>query len=104
MVRDKAEVVVWLDPARAAVMTAVVARTLGRLIMRKKAWNGNRERLRTLFDRRPEENIILWTWTQFPVYRMRYALAMADPVNLHLDFARLGSRRETRDWLESVNG
>ena len=102
IVWGRADTVVWLDPSRRAVMWAVVRRTLGRMILRTELWNGNRERFRNLFDRRPEENIILWSWTQFPAYRARYGSAMADPTNDDVAFVRLTSRRETHEWLASV--
>ena len=102
LVWERADTVVWLDPSRVAVMWNVVRRTFGRMMLRKELWNGNRERFRNLFDRRPEENIILWSWTQFPAYRERYRAAMVDSENDRLGFVRLRSRREIREWLALV--
>jgi adenylate kinase family enzyme len=98
-----ADTVVWLDPSRAAVMAGVTRRTLSRVALRRELWNGNRESFRSLLDRRPEENIILWAWTQLPTLRDRYGRAMADPANGHLEFIHLQSRREVRRWLETLD-
>lgn len=102
LVWDRADTVVWLDPPRPVVMAAVVRRTLSRMVRRKELWNGNRERFRSLLDRRPEENIILWAWTVFEPTRQRYRESMADPANTRLRFVHLRSRREVRRWLASI--
>lgn len=102
MIWDRADTVVWLDPPRVRVMAAVVRRTLVRTLLRRELWNGNYERFRSLFDRRPEENLVLWTWTRFRVYRERYATAMTDEANADLEFVHLRSRRRVRRWLRTL--
>lgn len=102
LIWERADTVVWLDPPRASVMAAVVRRTLSRIFLQRELWNGNYERFRSLFDRRPEENLILWTWTRFRVYRERYASAMTDEANGDLEFVHLRSRRRVREWLRTL--
>jgi adenylate kinase family enzyme len=102
LVWDRADTIVWVDPPRPAVMAAVTRRTLGRMVRRTELWNGNRERFRYLLTPRPEENIILWTWTRFAHYRDRYAASMEDPANGRLLWIHLRSRREIKAWLASV--
>ena len=102
LVWAKADTVVWLDLSRPRVMAAVVWRTLKRGVLRTELWNGNRESLGSLFRRAPEENIVLWAWTQWPSYRAQYEAALADPANAHLEFVRLRTRREIRAWLASL--
>jgi adenylate kinase family enzyme len=104
LVFTAADTVVWLDLPRRVVMPQVTKRTLGRMILRRELWNGNRERVRNLFDRRPEENIILWAWTQHEKYRTQYETAMADPRYAHLDWVRLRSRAGVRAWLRALSG
>lgn len=102
LVWARADVVVWLDLSRRRVMASVIGRTLTRGALRKVLWNGNRESLRSLFNREPEENIVLWSWTQWPKYRAQYERAATDPANSHLTFIRLRTRKEVRQWLDSL--
>ena len=44
-------------------MSRVVRRTLRRGLLRTELWHGNREDLRNLLDRDPEQNVVLWSWT-----------------------------------------
>lgn len=104
IVLASADTVVWLDLPRRTVMRSIIQRTLGRIMLGRELWNGNRERLRNLFDRRPEENIILWAWTSHSPLRERYEAVMRDPALDHLSFVRLRSRREMRRWLGSRVG
>jgi adenylate kinase family enzyme len=97
-----ADTAVWLDLPRRIVMSRVIRRTLGRMVLRRELWNGNRERFANLFKTDPEENIILWSWTQHGNYRARYAAAMGDPVNAHLDWVRISSPRHQREWLAGL--
>jgi adenylate kinase family enzyme len=91
------EAIIWLDFPRRVVMRRVVARALGRLVLRRELWHGNRERWRNLARRSPEENIVLRAWTQHEEYRRRYGdLAAAGGVRV----VRLTSPRHARRWLE----
>ncbi len=100
-VRRSADTVVWLDLPRRVVMRRVLLRTLGRITRGTELWNGNRERLRNLFDRRPEENIVLWTWTQFGAYRTQYERESAAAAP-GVTWVRLRSRAEADTWLARV--
>ncbi len=99
LVLGRADTVVWLDLPRRVVMPRIIKRTLGRMILRKELWNGNRERFENLFKRQPEENIILWSWTQHAKYQRQYLEAAADPANEHLEWVRITSPRQQRRWL-----
>ena len=91
---------VWLDYPRRVVFPRVVRRTLGRVLLRRELWNGNRERWRNLLTRDPEENILLWSWTQHGSYRARYEELMTLPGTA--SWIRLGSPHETDRWLSQV--
>lgn len=107
VVRDivwaRADTVVWLDYPRPRMMARLVRRTLRRIITGEELWNGNRERWRNLFDRRPEHNIILWGWTNHRPRRAAMRRAIADPANDHLRFVTLGSPAEASRWLRSLS-
>lgn len=97
-----ADTVVWLDLPRVAVTAQVVRRTVGRVILRKELWNGNREPLRNLWSRDPMTSIIVWSWTNHHRNLARYEAALADPRWSHLSFVRLRSRAEIRRLLAAA--
>ena len=103
LVFARADTVVWLDLPRRVVMPRIVSRTLGRMILRRELWNGNQERFGNLFKREPEENIILWSWTQHVKYRQQYLDAAANPANDHLTWVRITSPRQQRRWLTGLD-
>lgn len=96
---DDADVVVWLDYPRPVVMARVVRRTVGRGLLRRELWHGNRESLRNLARRDPEENIVLWAWTSFARTREAYA---AEAATGRVPVVRLRTPRAARRWLASV--
>jgi len=98
-----ADTVVWLDLPRRVVMPRIVRRTLGRMAFRRELWNGNRERFRNLLETDPQENIILWAWTQDAEYRANYERKMSDPANAHLKWARLRSPGDVKAWLKGLD-
>ncbi|MEZ0449140.1 toxin [Cellulomonas sp. ICMP 17802] len=96
---DDADAYVWLDFPRRTVMPRVVRRTLRRGLLRTELWHGNREDLRSLLRRDPDQNVVLWSWTQHEPYRLRYeqlARESAIPV------VRLRSPREAQRWLMAL--
>ena len=90
---------VWLDYPRALVLRRIVRRTLGRLLVRRELWNGNRERWRNLVARDPEQNIVLWSWTQHGQYRAGYEEAAAQEPER---WVRLRHPRDAERWLREV--
>ena len=102
LVWQRADTVVWLDLGRHIVMRRVIRRTLGRVILRRELWNGNRERWRNLVSIDPSTSIIAWAWTQHERYRQRYGDAAQDPAWAHLQFARVRSPRDVEAFLASI--
>lgn len=101
LVRARADAVAWLDLPRTEIMRSVLARTVARGWRGTELWNGNRERLVSLLDPRPDKNIVLWAWTRFASYRRAYEAeaAAADP---GCTWMRFRSRAEARAWLQSL--
>jgi adenylate kinase family enzyme len=99
IVWDRADTVVWLDLPHWRVMRQVIGRTLRRGVTRQELWNGNRESLRNLLRRDPQQSIVVWAYTNHATYRDRYAVASADPAYAHLRFVRLRSPAEVRGFL-----
>lgn len=97
----RADTVVWLNPPRRTVMRQVTRRTLGRMVMRRELWNGNREPFTNFYRWDPDHNILRWAWTNHAKYEARYRAAMADPRWSHLRFVELRSWAEADAWLAS---
>lgn len=97
-----ADSIVWIDTPRLVATARVARRTLGRLILRKELWNGNREQWRQVLSRDPERSIIMWAWKMHNKYTDRYETAMKDPRWRHVRFVRLRTPREARRFLRSL--
>jgi adenylate kinase family enzyme len=96
---QRADTVVWLDLPRRTVILQVTLRSLRRVVRREQLWNGNRESVRTLLTWDPHLSVIRWAWAQHGKYRGRFASAMASAELSHLQFVRVGSRREAEAFL-----
>lgn len=94
-----ADAIVWVDHPRSVVMRRVVARTLRRALTREELWHGNRERPASWLRWSPEENIVRWAWTDYPVMRerMQARIASGEPV-IHLR-----GQREVDAWLADLS-
>ncbi|MCQ4296131.1 adenylate kinase [Pseudomonas stutzeri] len=101
LIRERSDMVIWLDLPRHKVMRQVIWRTLRRLACREELWNGNRERWRNLFKLNPRQSILAWSWTRHPVYRQRYSEEMrnAPPSCRYL---RLDSRQAVDAFLADL--
>lgn len=100
---QEADTVVWLDLPRWRIMAQLIPRTLGRVLLRRELWNGNREPWRNLFvwnDR--ERNIVVWSWQTHGPIRDRYLAAMTDPAFAHLRFVRIRSRAEASAFVDGL--
>lgn len=96
---ERADLMVWLDLPRAAVMRQVVRRTVRRRVRREELWNGNIEPpLWTIV--RDDEHIIRWAWTTHAVWAERMARIQAERPEFPI--VRLRSRREVLAWLAGV--
>jgi adenylate kinase family enzyme len=95
-----ADTIVWLDYPRQVVMARVLRRTVGRVVLRRQLWNGNRERLRTLFSRDPEVNVVLWAWAQHASDRRRYLARSHRPGTA--TWVRLTTPKQARAWLRNL--
>lgn len=97
----RADTVVWLDLRTPLVITRVYRRTLLQAVNRSELWpgTGNRQRWRDALTPWSDRSIVRWSWEQRKRYPQRYRAAMTDPVNTHLTFHRLRSRREADTFL-----
>ena len=102
IVWPRADTVVWLDLPRSQTMRRIGARTLRRVSRGEKLWNGNQERWRNIVDPRPEENILLWTWTRYNKVKEQYGDRFDDPQWADVNRVRLTSSGEVGAFLQAV--
>jgi len=93
---------VWLDYPRRVVLLRILRRTLGRVLLRRELWNGNRERWSAVFSRDPRQNILLWSLTQHGRYQQKY-VAESD-FDATASWIRLRTPRDAERWLSTFNG
>jgi adenylate kinase family enzyme len=102
IVWPSADTLVWLDPPRRLVMWRVMRRTLKRLLTGEELWNENRERLPNLLKTDPDENIVLWAWTNHNQVRGEYEQHLTDGTWDHLDVYRLRNRDAVTRFLAAL--
>ena len=96
---ERADTYVWLDYPRPLVMRRLLRRTLGRLILRRELWNGNREHWSNLVRRDPDLNILVWAWTTHASTRAKLE---AEAAQSTAPWVRLRTPREADRWLASL--
>ncbi len=99
IVWNRADTVVWLDYSLITILRRLSRRTLRRVFTRERLWNGNQERLLSLFT---QDSVFWWAFKTYRRRRILYPALLAQPENSHLSLVRLGSPKETEKWLLSL--
>jgi adenylate kinase family enzyme len=96
-----AETIVWLDYALPLIMWRLTRRTLHRVRTGLELWNGNRERLGTVFSR---ESLYVWALKTHGKRRREYPAFLQEPEHRHLQVVRLSTPTEAMRWLSNLTG
>ena len=99
IVWGRADTVLWLDYPFLGTFLRLLWRTLRRVVVRERLWNGNREGLTAVFGK---DSILLWAATSHPRNSKEYPQLMGDPEYAHVQFLRHRTPRETEEWLRSL--
>lgn len=101
LVWPRAETIVWLDYGLPLIMWRLTRRTLHRLRTGRELWNGNRERLGTIFSR---ESLYVWAFKTHGKRRREYPGFLREPEHRHLQLVRLSTPTEAAQWLSNLTG
>lgn len=99
LVWPRAETIVWLDYGLPLIMWRLTRRTLHRLRTGHELWNGNRERLGTVFSR---ESLYVWAFKTYGQRRREYPAFLQEPEHRHLQVVRLSTPAQARRWLSGL--
>ena len=94
LVRDRAQLIVWLDLPLRITFPRLLRRTVRRARSREELWNGNRETWRGSFLSR--ESILLWLLRTHWRHRREWPERFAGR-----ELVRLRTPREAREWLQA---
>jgi adenylate kinase family enzyme len=99
LVLQRADVVVFLDPALPVILARLLRRTLAEILRRKELWNGHRQTLRGAFGLR--ESLFAYALRRHSSIRRRVRQVHDDPQLASLEWVRLTRARDAQDWLDS---
>ncbi|MEJ2758314.1 MAG: hypothetical protein P8046_07515, partial [Anaerolineales bacterium] len=97
IVWGRAQVVLWLDYPFLLVLSRLLRRTFRRAFTRELLWGKNRESLLKAFFSR--DSLILYFLRTYKKKREQYARLSVSPEFSHLQFFRLGSPQQAREWV-----
>tara|TARA_E500000331_G_scaffold342685_2_gene376607 strand:+ start:948 stop:1391 length:444 start_codon:yes stop_codon:yes gene_type:complete len=95
------DTVIWVDLSFLQTVWQVTKRAFKRALTKQELWEdtGNVETFGRMFSR---DSIILWSIKTHSKTRRKYEAAMINEDYVHINFIRLGSRRECHDFLRNV--
>lgn len=93
------DTVIWIDNSFILTMYQAVFRALKRSILKRELWQGtgNKESFRKSFF--SKESMIVWTCKTFFKNRKRNSSYFTNDNYKHINFVRLRSRKECREFL-----
>lgn len=96
----RAQIVLWLDYPFLLVFSRLLRRTFRRAFTRELLWGKNRESLFKAFF--SPDSLILYFLRTYKKKREHYARLSVSPEFSYLQFVRLRSPRQARQWVEAI--
>lgn len=99
----KVDMIVWLDYSFSRTVYQALKRAIKRIISKQELWanTGNIESFTKTFLSR--KSIILWTIQNFHSNRKKYFKIMASNQYSHINFVRLNSPKQAKEFIADFN-
>ncbi len=95
----RADTIIWLDFPLALSLWRLLRRTMRRIFLRERLWNGNRESLRGAFIGR--ESLFAWAITSHARHQRDYPGLLKEQ-SAHLHATRLKTPAEVEAWVKNL--
>ena len=101
MIMQQADMVIWLDYPFGVNLYRLTRRTLKGLVNQKPLWkhSNNRENLKLILSK---QSIFVWLIKSYPKNRKKYLNLMKNPDYQHIQFIRLTSPQQTKEFLNRL--
>ncbi len=101
MIMQQADMVIWLDYPFWVNLYRLTRRTLKGLVNQKPLWkhSNNRENLKLILSK---QSIFVWLIKSYPKNRKKYLNLMKNPDYQHIQFIRLTSPQQTKEFLNRL--
>ncbi len=96
----KVNTIVWIDYSLSRTVFQAFKRAIKRILSKKEIWpnTGNVESFRKTFLSR--KSIILWTLQNYHSNRKKYVEIMTSDKYSHIDFVRLNSPKQAKEYID----
>lgn len=97
-----ADTVIWINLPLWVTLYQNITRSIKRAVYRKELWpnTGNKESLTRMFSK---DSIVLWLFKTYSSNKKRYAKRLNDPLYSHINFIKLRSHKEIRQFLKTTD-
>lgn len=99
----RADTLIWLDYGLLFTLWRLFCRTLGRIVFRRRLWNGNQEAFAKHFTLDKDENLFLYMIGTHSKQRQEYPVALKEPQYSHLRVLRFRTASELDSWIHSLD-
>lgn len=98
----KVDTVIWIDYSLGRTLYQAVKRAVYRIISQKELWpnTGNKESLKKVLA--SKDSILLWTLKTYHTNKIRYQNIMTDEQYSHIQFVRITSPKEAKQFIENI--
>jgi len=96
------DLVVWVDYSLSRTFFQAVKRALLRCLSKEELWvgTGNTESFKRSFLSR--DSVLLWTLTAYKNNKLRYEKMMNAPEYAHIEFVRLTSPKQKKEFIKTL--
>jgi len=100
---QNADTIIWIDFSYFRTLSQLFKRTVIRIVLQQELWlgTGNRESFGKSFM--SKKSIFVWFFKNYQKNKSRYSKLMRSPSVKHIEFIRLRSPKEVKQFIEDIN-